>query len=334
MLSLGFVFEDGEDTAEVDKSDLLQVLSSGEKKALYILNVIFEIEVRKQSGQETVFVIDDIADSFDYKNKYAIIQYLKDISEQGRFKEMLLTHNFDFFRTVNSRFIPYQNCLMAVRTSDGITLHQAHGIQNIFVNDWKKAFFTDPKKRIASIPFIRNILEYTKGLDDPDYGKLTALLHWKAGSAAVSQRELDQIFNGLFDGGGAWAYGDQAVLDCLDSQACSCLGAGDGTNFENKIVLAIAIRLAAERFMEDAINDTAFVAGITSNQTSTLFAKYREMFPDETDALEVIDLVLLMTPENIHLNSFMYEPILDMSDEHLRKLYARVSELREASARS
>jgi hypothetical protein len=31
-----------------------------------------------------------------------------------------------------------------------------------------------------------------------------------------------------------------------------------------------------------------------------------------------------MTPENIHLNSFMYEPILDMSDEHLRKLYEAV----------
>ena len=34
-----------------------------------------------------------------------------------------------------------------------------------------------------------------------------------------------------------------------------------------------------------------------------------------------------MTPENIHLNSFMYEPILDMSDDHLRVLYEEVSSL-------
>lgn len=34
-----------------------------------------------------------------------------------------------------------------------------------------------------------------------------------------------------------------------------------------------------------------------------------------------------MTPESIHLNSFMYEPILDMADDHLRKLYRRVSAL-------
>jgi len=31
-----------------------------------------------------------------------------------------------------------------------------------------------------------------------------------------------------------------------------------------------------------------------------------------------------MTPENIHLNSFMYEPILDMSNEHLKQLYRKV----------
>ena len=35
-----------------------------------------------------------------------------------------------------------------------------------------------------------------------------------------------------------------------------------------------------------------------------------------------------MTPENIHLNSFMYEPIVDMSDEHLRKLCREVVALK------
>jgi len=34
-----------------------------------------------------------------------------------------------------------------------------------------------------------------------------------------------------------------------------------------------------------------------------------------------------MTPENIHINSFMYEPILDMSNEHLKQLYKNVSSL-------
>jgi hypothetical protein len=35
-----------------------------------------------------------------------------------------------------------------------------------------------------------------------------------------------------------------------------------------------------------------------------------------------------MTPESIHLNSFMYEPILDMSDGHLRNLLKQVRGLK------
>jgi hypothetical protein len=34
-----------------------------------------------------------------------------------------------------------------------------------------------------------------------------------------------------------------------------------------------------------------------------------------------------MTPENIHVNSFMYEPIVDMSDDNLRKLCVDVTNL-------
>ena len=55
--------------------------------------------------------------------------------------------------------------------------------------------------------------------------------------------------------------------------------------------------------------------------------KFSDLFPAEASAANVVQRVVLITPENIHLNSFMYEPILDMSDEHLRKLYAAVQAL-------
>jgi len=51
------------------------------------------------------------------------------------------------------------------------------------------------------------------------------------------------------------------------------------------------------------------------------------MFPTNAAAIGVLNRVILMTPETIHLNSFMYEPILDMSDEHLKQLYADVQKL-------
>jgi hypothetical protein len=324
MLSLGFTFKDGADNAAVEKAALMKVLSQGEKKALYVLNILFEIEVRKKAQLETLLVVDDIADSFDYKNKYAIIQYLKDIADDPHFNQIILTHNFDFFRTVNSRFVSYPHCLMATKGSSGITLNQAAGIQNVFVNDWKLRFFDTPKKRIASIPFLRNLIEFTKGSQEADFAKLTSLLHWKADSAQITQGELDTIYNRLFSGTGTSPDGASPVVTQIRHEATACLTAAEGINFEHKIVLAIAIRLAAEEFMVKKINDPAYVAALDSNQTPKLLAKYKGTFPAEHAAIGSIQRVILMTPENIHLNSFMYEPILDMSDEHLRKLYTEV----------
>ena len=329
IITLGFTYHDGADEKVVDKASLLEALSTGEKKALYVLNIIFEVETRKKAKQETLIVVDDIADSFDYQNKYAIIQYLRDISQDPIFKQIIMTHNFDFFRTINSRFVKYQHCLMANKTSTGITLEQATGIKNVFVNDWKVNFFKDPKKKIASIPFIRNLVEFTKSDSDPLFLKLTSLLHWKADSQAITEAELDSIYVQVFGGKAGSNKSKKAVVDMISEQATACIGATvGGVNFENKIVLAIATRLAAERFMVAKIADPAFVAAITSSQTQVLLEEFRSRFTGDIESLAVLDRVMTMTPENIHLNSFMYEPIVDMSDEHLRKLYTDVLALK------
>jgi hypothetical protein len=306
----------------------MAALSTGEKKAFYILNVIFEIEARAQAKQETLLIVDDIADSFDYKNKYAIIQYLSDIEKRDNFYEILLTHNFDFYRTVQSRFVPYQHCLMAEKSSSDVTLKPAVGIKNIFVNDWKANFGQDQKKRIASIPFMRNIIEYTKGESDSDYIALTSLLHWKADSAGITQADLDNIYNQTFNEKIRFTNPAQFVTQAIFAEAESCMKADSGSALENKIILSIAIRLRIEQYMIGKIAESNFVGQISTNQTWNLFKKFKEKFSAETAVIAVIDRVLLMTPENIHLNSFMYEPLIDMSDDHLRKLYSDVTALK------
>jgi hypothetical protein len=329
IIDLGFTYHDGADQVEVDKAALLKALSTGERRAFYILNVLFEIEARKKAKQETLMVIDDIADSFDYQNKYAIIQYLKEISEDPLFKQIIMTHNFDFFRTINSRFVVgYSHCLMATRSASGISIDKATGIRNVFVNDWKEKFFTDPKKKIASIPFMRNLIEFTRGETDATFLKLTSLVHWKADSDGITESQLDEIYNQMFTPAGASANSAKRVVDIIHEQAALCMSGGAGVNLENRIVLAIAIRIGAERFMAERINDRAFVAGITANQTPILLDKFRELLPGDTETIRILGKVVLMTPENIHLNSFMYEPIVDMSDDHLRRLYADVLKLK------
>ena len=151
------------------------------------------------------------------------------------FKQIILTHNFDFFRTISSRFVGYPGCLMATRNNTEIALVQAFGIKNIFVNDWKTKFFTDNKKRIASIPFIRNLIEYTREATDADCMKLTSLLHWKSDSATITQRDIDSIYVTLFgSSGSSYSDADAFVVDLIKQEAEACLQSGAGVNFRTR----------------------------------------------------------------------------------------------------
>ena len=61
------------------------------------------------------------------------------------------------------------------------------------------------------------------------------------------------------------------------------------------------------------------------NQTRELLNGYKQF--GEENAVSVLEDVTIMTPENIHLNSFMYEPIMDMDIVELIALYKQVKEL-------
>jgi hypothetical protein len=195
---------------------------------------------------------------------------------------------------------------------------------------WKDSFATDKKRKIGCIPFIRNLVEYTKGTADPIFGKLTGLLHWKPNSMQITETDLETIYNSVFsDVPPAAGASARSMIDIIHEEADKCLTDGtEGINFENKIVLSIAIRLAAEKFMVDKISNPAFWAAITSMQTGKLFGEYVRLFGRTHDSAMVLDRVMLMTPENIHLNSFMYEPIVDMADQHLRDLYTQTLALK------
>lgn len=321
--TIGFIFN-GRDTT---KENVMHVLSNGERRAFYILNVLFEIEARKKENIEHLLIIDDIADSFDYKNKYAIIQYLKEISEEQNFYLIILTHNFDFFRSLESRgVVKYDQCFMSYKNTNEVFLEKAKGIKNPFINDWKKDL-SNPQKFISSIPFVRNLIEYTKGDKDPSYVLLTSILHKKIGSELIMTGDLDIIFNSLL--GTNISSTNQKVFDLIYEEAEKCLLANEGINFENKIILSIAIRLKSEEIMISKINDSTFLSSLEKeyNQTTKLLNRYKTDFPKEISNIDLFEQVVLMTPENIHLNSFMYEPILDISDRNLICLFSELKKI-------
>lgn len=344
-----FSFNKGERTVSIDRAKLdeLDTLSQGEKRALYLLNIIFDIEQIRTSGQQKLLIIDDIADSFDYKNKYAIIEYLYELAQEDQFYLLVLSHNFDFFRTVSSRLnLKRSNKLIANTDGTNITIEQEHYQDKPF-KYWKE--HPNRKNILALIPFVRNLVEFGEDQNHSQTGSdflfLTTLLHKKATSHSITFDQLLPLYRAYI---GVTTFQPEvqltdSVLGSLYS-ICDTLTITD-ILLENKIILAMAIRHKAEEFMLHQINqfqgqitwrvnrqnysgtNFEFLAALdgVSNQTRELMNGYKQIGSD--DSIAILNQVSIMTPENIHLNSFMYEPLLDMDIVELLDLYIRIKSL-------
>lgn len=327
-LNVRFDFVDGRGSTNIDEGALFERLSQGERRALYLLNIIFEIKARKKAGIKTILVIDDIADSFDYKNKYAIVEYLSEIKNEQLFKQVILTHNYDFYRTVSSRLgIDRSQRLNALKNESEINLIAEKYQNNPFLY-WKKINFSQPATLIASIAFIRNIAEYTG--NDTQYLNLTEYLHIKSSTKALRVSDLKNCFTEILSDKDNLSFEneEQLVLDLIFSLADEeAQKNDDNLDLEFKICLAMAARLRAEIYMIQKLNDASFVDDINSSQTYELYQECISRDILNYEDRKILENVNLMTPENIHVNSFMYEPLLDMSASNLRNLYKEVAAL-------
>ncbi|MGL6057875.1 MAG: hypothetical protein ACRC17_06135 [Culicoidibacterales bacterium] len=306
---------------EVDEVKLQNVLSMGEKRALYLLNVIFEIEARKKLGKDTLIIIDDIADSFDYKNKYAIIEYLYDIKETSNLNMIILTHNFDFYRTVQSRLgVARSECKMVSKDETAITLIQGGYLKDVFSN-WRNRV-SEPKVMIAAIPFVRNLSEYLYGMKSESFEQLTTLLHWKQNTSEVTVANLQLVYKEVWQNEKPLPNQQQKVVDVIFDEAEEINNSqkNDQVNLEDKLILSIASRLYAEKIMTNA-DGMGVIKDEDIGKTRKLVEIYKQKTNSSSDQIKLLEQVVMMTPENIHLNSFMYEPILDLSNHHLKKLY-------------
>lgn len=337
--SVGFIFRNSGDEKhylQSEKQDLLRVLSTGEARALYILDIMYEVYVKWKYRKKTLFVFDDIADSFDYKNKFAIIDFLEEVtkSEDTNFLAIVLTHNFDFLRTITSRNIcpPYQ-CRLAFKTASEIKLNNfdRSDIQNPF-HKWKNRL-AEPNIMIAYIPFLRNVIEYTQGTRNPDktdiadYLTLTRMVHYKDETEALTFADYKAVFEKTFPNTPFPELSlDLGIMDQIFATADICQNEEDGLNLEHKIVLSLATRVWAERYMIAKIRGDEPGFDPSRKQTGDLFQAFKDKFNNQFHEISLLRRVNLITPANIHINAFMYEPILDMGFGELVQLYQDVKE--------
>ena len=335
---LTFTYVRGADARQKTKEELMECLSVGEKRALYLLQVLFDLEkikdIADKTGQKQLVIADDIADSFDYSNKYAIIEYLSELSDNKMIDLLILTHNFDFYRTVSSRLdIKYGMCFVAQKESDGrITMNKFQYQKDFFnvgiLQKIRQGNLSDEvllRTFISAVPFCRNICEYMDNEALRDF--LTGILHVKLNTDTVTiadcwaKLKKDFTLKDL-----SCTCSSDKWIDTVYRMADNiCSETAIGVSLINKITLSIAIRLKAEFFLRDVLVNNGIDIMCTSNQTREWANRANSHLTDK-DKLVISD-VLLITPESIHVNAFMYEPLIDIPNYQLIDLYKSCKEL-------
>ena len=100
-----------------------------------------------------------------------------------------------------------------------------------------------------------------------------------------------------------------------------CTNERNGVNLEDKIVLSIALRLKAELFLKNILTSNGISLECSRNQTREWIKKALTHLNDKQIAM--LEKINLITPESIHVNAFMYEPLIDVPNWQLIELYQK-----------
>ena len=334
---LVFTYNRNGESRAKSKEDLMNCLSVGEKRALYLLQILFDLEKIKAStestGKKHLVIADDIADSFDYTNKYAIIEYLDELASNQLIDLLVLTHNFDFYRTVSSRLdIKYDMCFAVQKKNTGELSMEAFTYKNDYFtkgildrirNGQIGSDIVKQKMVIASIPFCRNVVEYL-GNEDA-FQSLTALLHIKPSTETTTLCAYWDTIKGIFNLGDLDCdeYASAPVVSMIFNLADILVASGENTvSLEDKLVMSIAIRLKSEMFLRQILIEKDIELECKKNQLRTWMKRAKDYI--DQDKYDILNAVGLITPESIHVNAFMYEPLIDIPNWKLYDLYRKV----------
>lgn len=325
-----FTYVDGTRRKGVSENQLNEFLSTGEKNVFSILNFLLELKIKILNYNRTIVVVDDIVDSFDYKNKYATVAYLDELSRNTSIQMLIMTHNFDFYRTMSrSEMKKY----IAFGINGKITLEPFVDFSGFTtLKNWKKYYKNDNVK-IANyyslIPFARSLEELRNG-DSRIYKVLTKALHYKQG---FEEKKFWRLFGATEKSIGfiPWRLANKKVYQSL-FDVCDVITESSRTTkaqkklLQDKLVISIGIRILFEKKVISKYSlSKVFLSSIKVNQTRAIVKKLENIM-DPLDQT-IANKVMVYTPEFIHINTFMIEPIIDLSIENLVSLYTEVRDV-------
>lgn len=183
----------------------------------------------------------------------------------------------------------------------------SRNIENILdINNEETLYF--------AIPYLRE----AKTILQEDTSLLTSCLHYKARTKNIRIKDILVFFprkNLTIDG-------EKLYLDGLKELADK-MNEFDEYDLSKKTILSICCRV----FLEEKIiaNNISIAEETNCNQ----FAYLKEMYKDELNenVVQLMEKIQLATPEFIHGNAFMYEPLVDIDGKYLKGIYEEVIKL-------
>ena len=147
---------------QVVSEDILnQILSAGEKTTYNILKFIFKYDLIKEN--KPVLIFDDVIETFDYANRYAFIEYLTDMIKVDQSNVIILTSNFDFFKTIKFR-IPIMKTYRATKTTHKNVI--INGASGLIINTKQIFEVNSIADLLYMLPFVRELKDLTN--DNPN----------------------------------------------------------------------------------------------------------------------------------------------------------------------
>lgn len=293
---------------ELDRETLGDILSSGEKSALYILEFMFRLKSKLANvvEDEILVIMDDVIETFDYANRNGFIEYIKELTKNERIKLLVLTHNYEFYKSLHYRCRSELFPHIAERdtTTGKIIVSKNWDFANSG-NGYLRGI-NDIKKLIVAIPFTRQILSNI----GTETSILTSCLHYKKGEVYTLEEVIDAL-NVLLD-----INKEDFLPELLEKDYYDLLY--EHSDYKNeseielkdKIIYSIASRIFIEKKAVDIKVD--ILDGITKNQTAELYDRIVEDSDFSYDFKRILKRVILITPSFIHIDSFMYNPLVDI----------------------
>lgn len=314
--------ENGEEIMDPDELRF----STGEKRVYNFINLIIDIE-SKRDGKPLTVIFDDAAESFDYKNKFGIIDYISSIADDNNLQLIILTHNFDFYRSIilaiqeqdKKLYFAYRNSMNEVTFYDSNKKYYLN-VSNF--NSWKNN--PSIEQYFSLIGFSRQIIQFGSSAHEPDVLTLDNYLHYFEGTTDVED------FSGA-----------QGVLSKLNINLPASLNVTDNylktlykiaidlcnksiveTDLEFKLTLGLSLRVFFERmiFLEyKNVHHVSLIITDQFNRSKELLNVAKVLFSND-DFLYLTEINTI-NPSYVHINGFMYEPLIDVGFEKLVELF-------------